>query len=413
MKSAPTETWFVWFSEEWSPTLMDLQFADSIYGDVLIAHRDNKGRTLQTGPLEHIISIHPRVIQMDPVAYFRYYSTAADRNERLIYVSTTDYIVNGIDKVTQTPLAITDMMVIPTDANVHRHAWIFLSYVVAEDMDSDGRVDAIPITQTQRVDVCAPINVEEFIQNLGDLRGTYVPRTCKLNGLFDVMRKSSLLPVMMPSSTLGRMEMLLIPTSASGGVEACILTMQIDDLYQVSEAQGKVCFNTPASFVTNANFPTRPGWIDFARTTFMGAEEAVGSSPSITQQGVTVFARRVLAQNTLSVFSLSDAKKSIIQFFGTGNVSSSNCVFMRMRITDGRNSKQATPTPRVTGSNRYASRCTRTTQGTGNDQCRPNPCTPHSSRSPSPRTTTATADHAWAARPSDYRRCATLLSSAL
>lgn len=60
VKSAPTETWFVWYSEEWTPSLVDLQFADSVYGDVLIAFRDNKGRTLASGPLEQIISVHPR-----------------------------------------------------------------------------------------------------------------------------------------------------------------------------------------------------------------------------------------------------------------------------------------------------------------------------------------------------------------
>lgn len=63
VKSAPTETWFVWHSEEWTPSLVDLQFADSIYGDVLVAFRDNKGRTsLEAGPLEQIVSVHPRQV---------------------------------------------------------------------------------------------------------------------------------------------------------------------------------------------------------------------------------------------------------------------------------------------------------------------------------------------------------------
>lgn len=47
--SAPTETWFVWFSEEWSGTLVDLAFADSIYGDTLVAFRDNRGGKLSAG----------------------------------------------------------------------------------------------------------------------------------------------------------------------------------------------------------------------------------------------------------------------------------------------------------------------------------------------------------------------------
>jgi hypothetical protein len=52
VRSAPTETWFVWYSEEWSDTLLDLKFLDTVLGDAVAALRDNKGRSLQTGPLE-------------------------------------------------------------------------------------------------------------------------------------------------------------------------------------------------------------------------------------------------------------------------------------------------------------------------------------------------------------------------
>jgi hypothetical protein len=255
---------------------------------------------------------------MDPSSYYRYYSSPADRNDRLIYLSTTDYEVQGIDKNRDTPLSITDMFVIPSDEDAKRKPWILLSYVVATDDDQDGSTDSIPLTQTQRIDVCAGINIQSFIRNLGDIVEDF-PHRCNLNGFFETMRQSSIIPVLLPSPRIETARLLLIPTVRSGSVEACILTLSFfQSLTRISEGQGKVCFNTPESFSTNANFPTRPGWIDFQKTMFMGSEEAVGSSPSVTQQGVTVFVRRIVSQNSLSGFSLEDASKNMIQFFGTG-----------------------------------------------------------------------------------------------
>jgi hypothetical protein len=69
--SAATETWFIWYSEEWTDSLLELYFADTIYGDTLIAFRDNKGRGSESGPDEQIVSIHPRAIQAKPDAYYR------------------------------------------------------------------------------------------------------------------------------------------------------------------------------------------------------------------------------------------------------------------------------------------------------------------------------------------------------
>lgn len=213
VKSEPTETWFVWYSEEWSSTLMDLQFADTIYGDTLVAMRDNKGRTLATGPLEQIISIHPRAIQMDASVYYRYFSTAANRNDRLTYVSTTDYKVKKLDKLRDIPLSITDMFVLPTGGTHRRKAWIFLSYVVATDLNEDGAADdAMPITQTQRVDVCGSLSVTSFVQRLGELESADIPSKCNLNGFFDFMRQSSIMPIVMPSVSLDQARLLLVPT---------------------------------------------------------------------------------------------------------------------------------------------------------------------------------------------------------
>jgi hypothetical protein len=79
--------------------------------------------------------------------------------------------------------------------------WIFLSYIVAKDKDGDGSVDSIPITETQRVDVCALLDIASFIQNLGDIVD-YFPYKCDLNRFFELMRKSSIVPVALNSPSM-------------------------------------------------------------------------------------------------------------------------------------------------------------------------------------------------------------------
>jgi hypothetical protein len=35
VRSASTETWFVWFSAEWTDTLVDLKFLNTVSGDLM------------------------------------------------------------------------------------------------------------------------------------------------------------------------------------------------------------------------------------------------------------------------------------------------------------------------------------------------------------------------------------------
>lgn len=80
IRSEPSEEWHVWYSEEWSGTVIDLYFADVTRGDSLIALRDNRGRSLQTGlAREQFISVHPREIQLDPSFFNFQYGTATNR----------------------------------------------------------------------------------------------------------------------------------------------------------------------------------------------------------------------------------------------------------------------------------------------------------------------------------------------
>ena len=228
------------------------------------------------------------------------------------------------------PLAITDVYVLPTDAaSGGRMPWIFLSYVVARDSDGDGSIDGIPITETQRVDVCACVDIESFIQNLGDIVEN-PPYRCNLNGFFDMVRQSGIVPVMLSSPSVMESNLLLMPSLPE--MEACVLQLRFVSLQRISEAQNKICFNTPNSFATNANLPTRPGWIDFQRKAWMGSEELTGTkSPAVTQQGVTVFAKRVTAQNSLSKFAES-GENSKVQLFATSDPDSASHWLKQVRI---------------------------------------------------------------------------------
>lgn len=129
VQSAPTETWFVWFSEEWMDTLVDLKFLDTVSGDAVVALRDNKGRSLQTGPLEQFVSVHPRRIQQDTSLYDLMYGTSQNRIDRLTLAKMSSDI-SGIDPQAEQVLAITDLFVLPTGEGDGRRRWILLSLIV-------------------------------------------------------------------------------------------------------------------------------------------------------------------------------------------------------------------------------------------------------------------------------------------
>lgn len=74
VRIAALETWSIWFSEEWSSTIISLHFADTVSGDTLVALRDNRGKSHDSGHvLEDIVSVHPRSVQLDSRLYDRYY----------------------------------------------------------------------------------------------------------------------------------------------------------------------------------------------------------------------------------------------------------------------------------------------------------------------------------------------------
>jgi hypothetical protein len=108
----PTETWYVWYSEEWSMTVTDIKFSDTVNGDTIIVSRNNKNMGFATGPSEQFISVHPREIQLDIREYSLKYGTLSDRTNRLsifpqssvISYIPVDVQVTGISDLFVVPL---------------------------------------------------------------------------------------------------------------------------------------------------------------------------------------------------------------------------------------------------------------------------------------------------------------------
>lgn len=338
VRGQPSEMWFVWYSEEWTSTLVDLQFADSVYGDVVIAFRDNKGRSSSvTGPDEQFITMHPRMIQQNSATYQRFYSTAEDRLSRLTLVSMSSPIsgvntisdVNTVSSVNTNDgsvieyeaLAITDMYVIPTGKE-GRRPWILLSFIVA-------KTDSNSITESQRVDVCNFVNVDLFVRYLGSQEGSF--RKCDLNNFFEINRQSGYIPVALPSTNILEASLVLIPTQK--GSELCTLKLSFVNTQTLSAGQGKNCYETPDSFTSNAIFPTASGWMDMQRTMFSGETESA-RRVVVTQQGiVNSMAKRVLCQNTLSVLDpAADPLLNYVQLFASGDPDSATHWLSQIRL---------------------------------------------------------------------------------
>lgn len=175
---------FVWFSEEWTHTLVEVKFLDTISGDSLVALRNNKGGTLSTGPTEHFVSVHPRIIQTmayeGASTYDMLYGTAEDRNARqTLFKESSASEVQGFDSSRLQILGITDMLVLPTGKGDGRQPWVLLSVVVAT---RDETPQGAPTTQDEfetvdqrytsfaesyRQDICINLNLDVFVGFVG------------------------------------------------------------------------------------------------------------------------------------------------------------------------------------------------------------------------------------------------------
>jgi hypothetical protein len=207
------------------------------------------------------------------------------------------------------------MFVLPTGSVDKRQPWIFLSFIVApldeeaptplsaDEPDNNMEEEASKtIHDSYRRDVCINLNVDLFVGLLGYLEQK--PYKCDLNYFFEINRNSGYTPVVLPSSILFA-QIALLPSRK--GVDACILKIPFTaTLSSISDSKehSKMCFMTPDSFSTNANFPLRNSWSDMQREMFLGVEK-MSSGIAMTRQGTIVLAHRIVAQNSISPFDTS------------------------------------------------------------------------------------------------------------
>ena len=290
VRSASSETWFVWYSEEWTSTLVDLKFLDTVTGDAVVALRDNKGRTLDTGPLEHFVSIHPRRIQEDPVMYDALYGSSKGRIERLMIISLSSE-VRGLNPLKEEMLAITDMLVIPTGEDDGRQPWVLLSTIVGTvdevgpegsgplDEDAYSAADQTMnsgsggIHNSYRKDVCIKLDLNQIVTFAGAI--SQKANLCNLNSFFEVSRDAGYSAVVLAKEkSLTEADVALLPSRK--GFDMCILRLTFSSLNTLAPPGFKTCFTTPDSFSTGGNFPLRNSWADIQREMFLTGKLVVG-----------------------------------------------------------------------------------------------------------------------------------------
>lgn len=237
VRSEPSETWSVWYSELWSDTLIDLKFTDTVYGDTVIAYRDNRGGSdssnsnVDKGPAEEFVSIHPRIIQSSNYLFQTQYSTGADRSQRLILASSSSEI-SGVVSTEKEILSISSMHVIPTDDR-GRMPWIFLTVVLMDRpvvvVNDDGEEQTIDkssnsITESTEVEVCGRIDIQGFIANRGVLDPPL--SICDLNNFLLLNRQAGYIPVSFMSLSILNAQILLVPSKPDYDVQLVEVNFQ-------------------------------------------------------------------------------------------------------------------------------------------------------------------------------------------
>jgi hypothetical protein len=356
--SQPIESWGIWYSEGWSDTLLDLSFTDTVFGDVLLAYRDNRGGFPADGPRAQFISIHPRFIQADDGAgggilgsqyaagsqysgalFDSHYSTEQDRSERLTLLSgiNPERLIGGIDLTAKNVLALTDVKVIPTSGNnilTGRDPWILMTMIVVDKTGTNG---SPLITDSTKVEVCGSISIELFVRTKG--QDGFSPQVCDLGGILDLAMSAKYLFLHFPSfgSSNSVASLALIPTKP--GYDMYSVQVPFIGSSSIGEVT-KVNIKTPLSFTSNTKIPGSSGdWANMvARNSISFSNTKWGTSsgkPKMTQSGITAITRRIMSQNTLvpSDFLQVEGSQRIVTAFVTNDPDSPSHWLTQLRMT--------------------------------------------------------------------------------
>lgn len=311
--SEPSETWHVWHSEGWIDTVVQVFFTETMFGDSLAVHQDNRAGGLRYSPRGHFVSLQSRALQRDPAVWDFWYSTEWDRGSRLVLASletpiagADDSIEGGLDH-----LAMPSVHVVP-QGEEGRAPMLWVLVLGASRQDPDYR-GVLYDTSTQ-VQACGVINVGEFASSS---QASPPPQAqlqrCNLDGFFTIASQSGYVPVTLKTGSPTVCQLLLVPT-VSGSDRGQDPPLQLADVELSFGLAGAVAavrltpIESPPDLVLSSKLPTTAPWIQAARAVASGSTMYLSTGEArmaYTQEKVTVSVGKVLAQNTH--FSLAEA----------------------------------------------------------------------------------------------------------
>lgn len=284
------EAWWVWYSEHWAATTIDIQFSDLERGDSLVILRDGSGggedmRSV-TGPDETFVSVHARFAQRDPGIWSRMYWSSQDRMERQMLFQASDQVVGSS---TWEVLAINDMLVQPMGMNPSG---------ITVALSIDARVSGLAIVQRS---ICTTFQMETESHSQALANGLILFRECgSLETLFASVR-NGYRPVLYPSGVW------LIPTEKEL------------DLIQVPYQGGQLSLvSNFQNIKSNGKFGQRSmgsafhTWNRMSRGILSGMKSILTSNRKVDGQSITGDFGPRMAQNTLST-------QDTLQFFVSGD----------------------------------------------------------------------------------------------
>lgn len=189
------------------------------------------------------------------------------------------------------------MHVVPSQgagAPGRRLPWLLATLIVVDKRDPD----VTSITETREVQVCGPVDVELFVESRG-VDGFPASVCPQLGGLLAMAREAEYALVHLPAPSAGTAQLLMVPTLA--GYEVVEATVSFAGPLAIQGVSRRPMDTSPGFHGGVGLPPMGSRWSAISRlSTLVSNTRLAGTEPRITQQGVTVSARRVLAQNSLT-----------------------------------------------------------------------------------------------------------------
>lgn len=158
--------------------------------------------------------------------------------------------------------------------------------------------DTSSITDSKEVQVCGPLDADLFVHSRGT--GGFPASTCpQLGGLLPTAREAQYSLVHLPDPSPASSQLLMLPTLP--GYEVVEATVLFAGPLAV-QGVARRPMDTDPSFRGGLGLPASGArWSTIQRfSALVSNTRLAGAAPKLTQQGVTVSARRVAAQNSLS-----------------------------------------------------------------------------------------------------------------